>query len=358
MARKKNLERAIVLGLILSTSIYTYTMAAEVTTKEFTEGKYADGSPIYGIIVDDDIINVSESTIINATNNNEWFNPKQKINVVGNKDLTFNNLWLQDANIQSDGNIIINSGTGTAIWMGGSIKADKLVLNSSTGSGISTYNYVDGTIKDVILDVNNLVINSGNNGIVTQNETNNKVSVIIDDTQSVDIFSSGNYAIHTVSNGSVYIRSERAGSIINAMGFNGVSHTTSGETILKADNINIGAKDYYGVAATNGKLEIIAKENVVIRDIIDKNGKYTGDFVTQAAEARDGKLIISAGNNTTIIGNEGVYTNRDYSDGSISITAGQTNTILASTNTLQAAGGNITVSAKNNFIKADADVKK
>ena len=317
MARKKNLERAIVLGLILSTSIYTYTMAAEVTTKEFTEGKYADGSPIYGIIVDDDIINVSESTIINATNNNEWFNPKQKINVVGNKDLTFNNLWLQDANIQSDGNIIINSGTGTAIWMGGSIKADKLVLNSSTGSGISTYNYVDGTIKDVILDVNNLVINSGNNGIVTQNETNNKVSVIIDDTQSVDIFSSGNYAIHTVSNGSVYIRSERAGSIINAMGFNGVSHTTSGETILKADNINIGAKDYYGVAATNGKLEIIAKENVVIRDIIDKNGKYTGDFVTQAAEARDGKLIISAGNNTTIIGNEGVYTNRDYSDGSI-----------------------------------------
>ena len=357
MARKKNLERAIVLGLILSTSIYTYTMAAEVTTKEFTEGKYADGSPIYGIIVDDDIINVSESTIINATNNNEWFNPKQKINVVGNKDLTFNNLWLQDANIQSDGNIIINSGTGTAIWMGGSIKADKLVLNSSTGSGISTYNYVDGTIKDVILDVNNLVINSGNNGIVTQNETNNKVSVIIDDTQSVDIFSSGNYAIHTVSNGSVYIRSKRAGSIINAMGFNGVSHTTSGETILKADNINIGAKDYYGVAATNGKLEIIAKENVVIRDIIDKNGKYTGDFVTQAAEARDGKLIISAGNNTTIIGNEGVYTNRGYSDGSISITAGQTNTILAGTNTLQAAGGNISVTGKNNIIGADYGVR-
>lgn len=356
MARKKNLERAIVLGLILSTSIYTYTMAAEVTTKQFTEGKYADGSPIYGIIVDDDIINVSESTIINATNNNERFNPKQKINVVGNKDLTFNNLWLQDANIQSDGNIIINSGTGTAIWMGGSIKADKLVLNSSTRSGISTYNYVDGTIKDVILDVNNLVINSGNNGIVTQNETNNKVSVIIDDTQSVDIFSSGSYAIHTVSNGSVYIRSEKTDSVINAMGFNGVSHTTSGETILKADNINIGASNYYGVAATNGKLEILAKEDINIRDIVDKKGIYSGDYAVQAAEAQAGQMIIDAGANTVIIGNEDIYTNRDYSDGSISITAGQTNTILASTNTLQAAGGNITVTGQNNTIGADADV--
>lgn len=355
MARKKNLERAIVLGLILSTSIYTYTMAAEVTTKEFTEGKYADGSPIYGIIVDDDIINVSESTIINATNNNEWFNPKQKINVVGNKDLTFNNLWLQDANIQSDGNIIINSGTGTAIWMGGSIKADKLVLNSSTGSGISTYNYVDGTIKDVILDVNNLVINSGNNGIVTQNETNNKVSVIIDDTQSVDIFSSGSYAIHTVSNGSVYIRSEKTDSVINAMGFNGVSHTTSGETVLKADNINIGSYHLWGVNSEGGgTFNIDAKENIFIGDkFIDEN--RIGQYADQAANVKSSaNLIINADTgNVKIIGKKGL---RALSNGQATVSAGLTNTILAGDLAVQAAGGNINIKAQENIVAADEDV--
>lgn len=59
MARKKNLERAIVLGLILSTGVYGSAWATEVTTGEFIKGQYTDGRPVDGITIDVDNYTVS-----------------------------------------------------------------------------------------------------------------------------------------------------------------------------------------------------------------------------------------------------------------------------------------------------------
>lgn len=53
MGRKKNLERAIVLGLILSTGVYGSAWAAEVTTGNFEN---AAKVTIEGISVDGKII--------------------------------------------------------------------------------------------------------------------------------------------------------------------------------------------------------------------------------------------------------------------------------------------------------------
>lgn len=147
------------------------------------------------------------------------------------------------------------------------------------------------------------------------------------------------------------MRSDKAGSVINLMGLNGVSHTSSGETILKADNVNIGSSQYYGVfAGSSGLLDITAVNDVVIKDREIEKGNYARDI----ARAQNGTLVITAQNgNTNLIGESGVHT---VGTGTATITAAQLNRILAADNTLHATGGDILITGQNNTIGADADV--
>lgn len=363
MARKKNLERAIILGLILSTGVYGSAWAAEVTTGDFEN---AANVPIEGISVDENNYTVSKDTTINGNTTGSALNwswlGNNVITVENNANLTFNGIQLNSATIKGNGNIIVkNNNGGIPGYVGGNIQANALTLNTTDGDGIYLYEH------DLTIDVEHLTINSTDNGII-QEVWGDKAHTIplkvastttIDDTQSININSSASWVVHNNSQpgvlNNIYMRSDKVGSVINLMGANGVSHTSSGKTILKADNINIGAWSYYGVfAGSGGTLDITAKNDVFIGDNVNKKGEY----VVQAAQVQDGsKLIINAvEGNTTIIGKEGVFTKRDDT-GDAFITAGQNNYIYAGTNTLQAAGGNITVSAKNNFIKADTDVK-
>lgn len=138
------------------------------------------------------------------------------------------------------------------------------------------------------------------------------------------------------------------------MAANGVSLTSAGETILKADSINIGAFEYYGVyAGSGGTLDITAKNDVFIGDKInDENTK--GDYARDAARAQNGTLVITAQNgNIKLIGESGVHT---VGSGTATITAAQFNRILAADNTLHATGGDILITGQNNTIGADADV--
>ena len=355
MARKKNLERAIILGLILSTGVYGSAWAAEVTTGNFEN---AANVPIEGISVDGNNYTISKDIVINGTSPDssphwDWMDGKV-INVNDNVNVTFNNLSLTNANIKGNGNITVNNANGNYLLnTGGTIQANTLSLSTTSNDGIYLYN------KDLTLDVEHLIINCVENGIHHEPETGNGVNININDTLSVDINSSSSWTLRNdaVKGKGNYLSicSDREDSIINLMGANGVSLTSNGETKLKADNINIGAWSSYGVfAGSGGTLDITAKNDVFIGDNVNKKGEY----VVQAAQVQNGsKLIINAvEGNTTIIGKEGVFTKRDDT-GDAFITAGQNNYIYSGTNTLQAAGGNITVSAKNNFIKADADVK-
>lgn len=349
--KHRNLEKAVVLSLILSTGVYGSAWAEEITTDEFTKGQHTDGSTIEGITIDGNTIKVTESTIVNSDSGNvvQW-QPNKNIDIEKNVNVIFNKVWLQNANVTGQGNITINAETGSPIWISGHIEANNLILNSDTNTGMCTY---DG--KGIVIDANNVTINSQNNGIVTQGETNTPVSVTIDDTQSVNINSTGSYAIHIVKNGSVYIRSDREGSVINAMGFNGVSHTTSGETVLKADNINIGSYNLWGVNSEGGgTFNIDAKENIFIGDkFIDEN--RIGQYADQAANVKSSaNLIINADTgNVKIIGKKGL---RALSNGQATVSAVLTNTILAGDLAVQAAGGNINIKAQENIVAADEDV--
>ena len=359
MKGKKNLERAIILGLILSTGVYGSAWAAEVTTGDFED---AANVPIEGISVDGNNYTVSKDTTINGNTtgsalNWSWLGNKV-ITVENNANLTFNGIQLNNSTIKGNGNVTVeNDNGGLAVFVGSNIQANTLTLNTTNGNGIYLYEH------DLTLDVEHLVINCTQNGIIQEVSEGDipltkPVTVTIDDTQSININSSGYWALRNNAQSgvinNVYMRSDKEGSIINLMAANGVSLTSAGETILKADNINIGAFEYYGVyAGSGGTLDITAKNDVFIGDKInDENTK--GDYARDAARAQNGTLVITAQNgDIKLIGESGVHT---VGSGTATITAAQFNRILAADNTLHATGGDILITGQNNTIGADADV--
>ena len=373
MMRRKNLERAVILGLLLSTGVYGNVFATEVTTNEFISGKYQNGDAVDGVIVDNNTIVVSKDIIVNGIPNQsdetENFNQNKTINVEKDVNVTFNNLYLNMQNITGKGNIVINANNSAQfvnpIYVGGNIQANSLTLNTNYGDGIYLYEH------DLTLDVEHLTINATHNGFIQ--ETSEKgpnggyiplttpTTTTINNTQSINVNSSGSWAFRNNSQAgvlnNVYMCSDKEDSIINLMGANGYSHTSSGESILKADNINIGAWSAYGVyAGSGGKLEIEAKENVVISDKKNEKNK-TGDYALRAAKAENGILLITAKNGyTEMIGEEeGIWTN---GSGSATVTSTLNNKILAGKYGLHAAGKDITVTGQNNIICADSDVAK
>ena len=145
------------------------------------------------------------------------------------------------------------------------------------------------------------------------------------------------------------MRSDKENSVINLMGANGYSHTSAGESILKADNINIGAWSYYGVyAGSGGLLEIEAKNDVNIKDKVNEEEKI-GSYAQRAAKAENGTLkVIAKNGSTTMIGREeGVWT---AGTGNATITSALNNKILAGKYGLHATGKDITVTGQNNIM--------
>ena len=349
------------LGLILSTGVYGSAWAAEVTTGNFEN---AAKVTIEGISVDGNNYTVSKDTTINGNTtgsalNWSWLGNKV-ITVENNANLTFNGIQLNNSTIKGNGNVTVeNDNGGLAVFVGGDIQANSLTLNTSTSDGIYLYEH------HLTIDVEHLTINSKDNGIIQETSEKNEdgskrplttpTNITINDTQSININSSGSWAVHNNSQAGVlnniYMRSDKAGSVINLMGLNGVSHTSSGETILKADNVNIGSSQYYGVfAGSSGLLDITAVNDVVIKDREIEKGNYARDI----ARAQNGTLVITAQNgNTNLIGESGVHT---VGTGTATITAAQFNRILAADNTLHATGGDILITGQNNTIGADADV--
>ena len=240
--KRRNLEKAVVLGLILGCIASPVFAEDEVTTSEFVTGKHTDGSAINGVTIDGNVINVNDNVIVNGTGtgNDQQWEPGKTISVDSGVDLTLNKVWLQNANITGNGDITINSTNGTPVWISANIEADCLTLNTNAGAGISTYD------NSVNLDVNKLFINAKTNGILTQAVTSKKMTVTINDTQIVDINTSA-IGIQITNNADFSMISEKEGSIINVMSGNGVTHSSSlGESTLKADYINIGAWEAWG----------------------------------------------------------------------------------------------------------------
>ena len=248
MKRHKNLERAIVLSLLMSSSIYGTVFAAEKNIDEFKNGAN-----------ESNIINVVEDTTVNGTGkygpdlgsglteNTLWKDNKDHYVVsVGDNNLIFNDVNMYAPEITGTGNITINvKSNGTddkdfraGIVTSGNISGKNLVINAGrTVDGLDTANGVD--IKG---------INTGGNNVYAENINDNNVTINVEDSAVINSHSDGVFTSQdvdadvkiTAANGTIEINTTTRNGIYNG---GSAGYDKINDIVLKAGN-GISIKNY------------------------------------------------------------------------------------------------------------------
>ena len=320
MSKKKNLERAIVLGLILSTGVYGNVLAAD--PDGIGIDKFKGGA-------EDSIISVTENTIVNGTGyygpdvssgsgvnqpkhilKNSLFEEGDEgiVNLTvtaGAVQLTFNDVNMLSPHIvKAKGTngadiYIVNENATTdtensdknfaGINVSAYIEGNSLTVNSIgrgiyTGVGKNAYPIiVDGQgYRNVSIDVNDQVkITSASDGIFNEGVNKGNVtitagSVHIKNTDRNGIYNAGqsddkeNLMTITATNGNILIESGGDGADQAS-----VKNKTEGSTTLKADvgSIKLTSKSN-GIYATKGSTTLNSSAG---------NSIYAGDIVKNVA---------------------------------------------------------------------------
>lgn len=301
MSKKKNLERAIVLGLILSTGVYGNVLAADpvgigidqfkgdakngvITVNEDTIVK---GTGVYGPDVSSDSGQGGNAEVLK---NSLFYRDGELLNLTisagDGVQLTFHNVNMLSPHIvrNGDGNgadiIILDNKenvdkTFAGISVTGIIEGNSLTVNSG-GRGI--YTGVDNT-KYPVIDNNNpfygvkidvikgFEINSASDGIFNEGDSESDVtitagSVYIENTDRNGIYNAGqsddkeNLMTITATNGNILIESGGDGADQAS-----VKNKTEGSTTLKADvgSIMLTSKSN-GIYATKGTVNLSSKD--------------------------------------------------------------------------------------------------
>ena len=319
MARKKNLERAIVLGLILSTSIYGSVSAATIDVADFINGKTGTITVKEDTTVtgdgrqsgDSDTIGNSLFSYVDGVRYNNT------VTVSNGAALQFDNVALNNTVITSNGKLTINAniyGMKAGLYLDANVKADELIINATAADAKGIYAYNDDINNvnnvnngDILIDVEkNVQVTSNADGIFTEAYLDNDIDInaagltVVTDSRGgiYNNVGTDNHIRVNVGDGIVSITSGddtgNYGSIINK---------NSGDTTIDAGTIIVKADTSNGVYATDGTINLNAKKDNQI----------------------DGNIGIKA---------EG---------GTININAGNTNTITASNIGISATGGSVFV---------------
>ena len=355
MARKKNLERAIVLGLILSASVYGITYAEEISINDFRNSSDSFGN-----------INVDKNTVVIGTGESD-----ESANSIANKTITVSkDVILKLENLTGHSPYIIGNGdiyitktenfTGAGIYVNGNITANSLtienpIVDGDKGKGIYTYG------GDVNINVNKLTIKSYGHGIFTTPDAQSNVNIL--DAEIVNIETDGAHGIVNSGDAShvnnIIIKSDRENSLVDIFSHTaGISNNNSGGGVIdiKADTISIGTDNLYavrgdhgdiilnaknntisggtsGVHSGKGDIQVIASENNII-SIDDTNEAYRGNYDGYDDGAiyayQSGDIVITSGNNNIVnsyktgIHNKGI--------GKITLTSGDLNNGISTLN--------------------------
>lgn len=316
MTRKKNLERAIVLGLILSTSIYGSVSAATIDVAYFVDGK----TGAITVTEDTTVIGDGRQNGDSDTIGNSLFSYvdgvryNNTVTVSNGAALQFDNVALNNAVITSNGKLTINAnidGMKAGLYLDANVKANELIINATaTGAkGIYAYNVDRNNVNN-----GNILINVEKNVQVTSNADGIYTEAYLDN--DIDINAAG-LKVVTDSRGGIYnnvgtdnhIRVDvGAGTVSVTSGdttgnYGSIINKNSGDTTINAGNIIVNADTSNGVYATDGTINLNAKKDNQI----------------------DGNIGIKA---------EG---------GTINVNAGNTNTITASNIGISATGGSVFV---------------
>ena len=257
MKRRKNLERAIVLGLLLSTSVYgnawaeeeiNETITAPLNPDTYQQDVIIDTGDNSAIEIDDDSISITtEDPVENETGKIELNSNKYGIRLDGNGSVTLTAVG---------DNVITVTANST---------------NNEIGDGINVTENAGGTIT----------LNGANNTITVIGEHSDGIYTAEGSTTNIDLIAAvGNNAI-TADN-------------------NGIDHRGSGTITLKAENGNniIKTTNGDGIRVEGpGKVEFNAQNNTI----------NAGDNGIQVAGGGTVSVTANSGNNTIISANNGIF---------------------------------------------------
>ena len=350
------IEKALVLGLLLSTSVYGVSMAEDLTYSEFVA--LADGEKN---------ITIADFTNVAGENTSSSLSGYQ-VTVTNGADVTFTNIAGKNVNIKGDGAITIkqdkNNGNyifDGGIYINGTVEANSLTidtLNTTDTKGIYTYG------GDVNLDVNTLTVKAEDDGIYTSGDASSDVNILTANT--VDITSKTGYAImnnaqegqsnnvymildkqdidsaqHIANGSSIHLTTESTsrGAVLN--------NTAYGTVVLSANKIELDAEKSIGIMNGHGTVTV---DSMTDNKITAKNGIYGRASNTilgfQIPQDGDGIADVTAGNDNIINATEkAVWATL----GNINVTAGHDNTFTAGDTGLYAGNtGVINLKATNN----------
>ena len=279
MARKKNLERAIILGLILSTGVYGSAWAEE---------------PITGPIVDDKYNNevFHEDVIINGGNESAIEIGSDTVSITTQEPIEME---------KENGTIKLNSDK-----YGIRLEGSGLVTLNAVGDNVITVT-VDNTSADIGDGIN---VTKGAAGTITLNGGNNTITVTGEHSDGIYTAEGNNTKIEMNANS--------GDNTINADN-NGIDHRGDNTITLKAENgsniIKTTAGDGVRVDGI-GNVTLTAKENTINAG---DNGIQVAGGGTVNVTANVGSNIIKAGNNGKGTGNITANIKNDITAGSTGI---------------------------------------
>ena len=327
MPRKKNLERAIILGLILSTGVYGSAWAQDINAIEDSG---------------DNSVNVTENyadNIVIADGND------------GNIVLDGNTLNNVSINATGDGHNISLVSDGAGIWLAENVQSGTNV--SLTADGNVIINAKNGIRANSISGNSTISLFSKNNSISASDigiYSTGKVDVLLTG-ENNEIISTGDYAIQATesSDGYLTLTATNGDNIVKAE--NGTAIRANGEKVisLNATGNNIVIGGVYGVQNTQTN-ELVKNNDKIYTDIDGLNNViYGGD----TAVISDGAGItdINATENNTI----GQYTDENkvthtsntginVTEGTVNVTADGSNSIYGNLNGINVNGANSKVS--------------
>lgn len=268
MARKKNLERAIILGLILSTGVYGSAWAENPITEDNASNSSYTGDVTFQGDNDTSAIEITNKEVTIETTNG--------------------------------GTITLDSRK-----YGIRLEGKGSVTLKPTGDNIITVT-TNNTSPDDVGDGINVTEDAA--GTITLNGGNNTITVIGEHSDGIYTATDNNTIIEMNANS--------GDNTINADN-NGIDHRGNGDVILTANNINkITATNGDGIRVDgSGDVVLTAKENTIT----------AGDNGIQVAGSGTVNVTANVGSNIIKAGNNGI----DISKGTGNITANIKNDITA-----------------------------
>ena len=366
--KKKELKRAVLLGMAMSMAVWTTGMAKEIIFEDFVGTTEKGGT-----------ITVTEDTTVNSryAGTSSYLEPKERvgdydIELSGDRTLTLHNLNTYNVNITGEdggygGNVFIN--VDTPYSQGGSysgglivgsaendstyIRANNLTINNTIRGDNTTRDgiYVGADQKgNMNIDLTGkLSITAGYYGIFAEGNTNSNITIKANEAE----VKAGAWGI--ILNGSSSINMKTVGDLA-VYGSYGISNNSTKAFQFESEsgNVNIHADSLYSIAAGRGNVKVTGQNNQLT---VTENSSNTGYVIFST----DGQVKVEStvGNNTLTGGEKttGIYSHTN-SDAGVELIAKQDNIIKAALDGAYSTAGKISLTAVNNRVSAGRDSLK